>query len=58
MAAPCDRLALVDLDQGGRLIAAVDLVITRPDLPGIRYCVRAGHVIPAELADLPRRRRP
>jgi hypothetical protein len=47
------------IDQDGRLVAAVDLLIPRPDLAaGSATLVRAGDPIPLELQHLPRKERP
>jgi len=46
-------------EEDGRLYAVVDLLIARPNLgPGKFTPIRAGRLIPAEFADIPRRRKP
>jgi hypothetical protein len=46
-------------EEDGRLYAVVDLLVARPNLgPSKHTPIRAGHLIPAEFADLPRRRKP
>jgi hypothetical protein len=58
-AKPKPDLSLVEQVGDGRLVAALDLLVARPDLgPNASTLVAAGDVIPAELADLPRSRRP
>ncbi|HEX8135213.1 MAG TPA: hypothetical protein VF880_17515 [Actinomycetes bacterium] len=50
------RLAYLDLDGDGHLVAAVDLRIDRPDLgPGAATLVVAGDRIPSDLAGYPRK---
>jgi hypothetical protein len=59
MAARKQPAAALVRDDDGHLVAVVDLLIDRPDLgPAAATLVAAGDPIPAELADLPRRKRP
>jgi hypothetical protein len=45
--------------EDGQLYALVDLLIARPNLgPNKHTPIRAGRLIPAEFAHLPRRRKP
>jgi hypothetical protein len=46
-------------EEAGQLYALVDLLIARPNLgPNKHTPIRAGRLIPAEFAHLPRRRKP
>jgi hypothetical protein len=56
---PASKRELAVRDDGGRLVAVVDLLIERADLgPEHATLVSAGDPIPQELQELPRRARP